>query len=372
MCLLSLFFTLLAIICWQSVNSYLTATSPRLHNNNVYRYMASKDSIVTSRSDWSSIKSRIEVYLEARKTMNLPPFEIDNSKGNIRVTNNNQIKEGNPLEMFKPTGWYKDKAALDLKARSDSKIPVLLHPLSYLELKRHGYDELIESIMDLGGPYEVGKVLGIEYVEPIIEKREEDEIFRPVRQETFALDMRGSLLLGGALDDKLEAAANIDMKSLKLKIAEKNNNENNNNMNPTNRYNNNGDDIDYSNLNKTPLKKKWTAPKVDPIQKSERFSLDSLQRVYLLITIFTFTIGFGRTSNDMITKGYGGDLFVGIHDLSSSITLGLFIAMIASTLLVIKNAKDKGRNIFVWAAKSILAGPLVLQEINGLENIKKI
>lgn len=334
--------------------------------------MATKDNTITSRSDWTGIKSRIEDYLVARKAMNLPPFELDNSKGDIRVTttNNNQVKEGNPLEMFKPTGWYKDLAAIDLKARSDSKIPVLLHPLSYLELKRHGYEELIETIMDLGGPFEVGKVLGIEYTEPIIEKREEDEIFRPVRQETFALDMRGSLLLGGALNDKLEAAANIDMDSLKVKIAEKKNYENNFvDATKSNKNGNSGDDIDYSNMKKTPLKKKWVAPKIDPVQKSERFSLDTLQRGYLLATIFSFAVGFGRASGDMIEKGYGGALFVSIHDASSSVTLGMFIATIASTLLVIKNAQEKGRNVLVWAAKSILAGPFVLKEIKGLEGI---
>jgi len=335
--------------------------------------MTTKDNTIVSRSDWFTTKSRINDYLAARKTMNLPPFELDNSKGDIRVTNNNnQIKDGNPLEMFKPTGWYKDRAAIDLKSRSDSRIPVQLHPLSYLELKRHGYEELIESIMDLGGPFEVGKALGIEYVEPIIEKREEDEIFRPVRQETFALDMRGSLLLGDALSDKLEAAANIDMNSLKLKIAEKKDNEKNivdGTYSNNNKYN--GDDIDYSNVKKTPLKKKWVAPKVDPIQKSERFSLDNLQRGYLLAPVFSFAVGFGRASGEVIEKGYGGDIFVIIHDACSSVTVGMFIATIASTLLVIKDAQEKGRNLFVWAAKSILAGPFVLQEIKGLQGIEK-
>ena len=369
-----LLFVLLASVLMPNAHTFRSSLPLNTRSNSNF-YMATNDNIITSRSDWTGIKSRIQDYLVARKDMNLPPFELDNSKGDIRVTNrnnNNQVKEGNPLEMFKPTGWYKDLAAIDLKARSDSKIPVLLHPLSYLELKRHGYEELIETIMDLGGPFEVGKVLGIEYIEPIIEKREEDEIFRPVRQETFALDMRGSLLLGGALDDKLEAAANIDMNSLKLKIAEKNNGENNF-MDAMKSSSNrgSGDDIDYSNIKKTPLKKKWVAPKIDPVQKSERFALDTLQRGYLLATIFSFAVGFGRASGDMIERGYGGDLFVSIHDASSSVTLGMFIATIASTLLVIKNAQEKGRNIFVWAAKSILAGPFVLQEIKGLEGIDK-
>jgi hypothetical protein len=59
----------------------------------------------------------------------------------------------NPLEMFKPTGWYKDEITLELATRSDKRIPKVLHPLAFAELQRFGFDNLSNPIMLLGGPH---------------------------------------------------------------------------------------------------------------------------------------------------------------------------------------------------------------------------
>ena len=57
-------------------------------------------------------------YLEVRdKAMN------NNNDNNDNI---NTDTTNNPLEFIKPKGWYKDLAEIDLKARSDSRIPKVL------------------------------------------------------------------------------------------------------------------------------------------------------------------------------------------------------------------------------------------------------
>jgi hypothetical protein len=50
------------------------------------------------------------------------------------------------LQAAQPAGFYKDTENEDLDKRSDSRHPYKLHPLSYVELSRHGYDHLIEEV----------------------------------------------------------------------------------------------------------------------------------------------------------------------------------------------------------------------------------
>ena len=68
---------------------------------------------------------------------------------------------------LKPSGWYKDKADLEYKKDFDARIPreEYRHPLSYVELKRYGFEDLIEPILERGGPYEVGVWMGYDWKE---------------------------------------------------------------------------------------------------------------------------------------------------------------------------------------------------------------
>ena len=69
--------------------------------------------------------------------------------------------------------------------------------------------------MAQGGPQVYGSSIGIEWTQPEEEKIIWDEKLRPVREETFNLDMRGSLSLGSSLEKELEQAAQIDLERLK-------------------------------------------------------------------------------------------------------------------------------------------------------------
>jgi len=60
-------------------------------------------------------------------------------------------------------------------------------------LRQLGYDDLVEPIMSLGGPLEVGKLMGLDWTP---RKQMFDERLRPKRVDSYALDIAGSLLLG--------------------------------------------------------------------------------------------------------------------------------------------------------------------------------
>ena len=84
--------------------------------------------------------------------------------------------------MLRPSGFYRDETPeeallreevrkgpmgrLDRILRPDSRSQKVPHPLSFSELKRHGFADLVTPVVDLGGPFEVGRIMGIEWVEP--------------------------------------------------------------------------------------------------------------------------------------------------------------------------------------------------------------
>ena len=128
------------------------------------------------------IRADISTYLAARSAVNI-------------TLSNDYVPVNNPFDMLKPSGWYKDTVALDLQRRTDRRIPKVSHPLSYVELQRYGWGNLSLSIMELGGPLVVGEQVGVEWQAP--EPEEWDEALRPVREETYALDVAGSLQVNG-------------------------------------------------------------------------------------------------------------------------------------------------------------------------------
>ena len=91
-----------------------------------------------------------------------------------------ETKKENALEFVKPSGWFKDEFALDLKARADDSIPKVSHPLSNIELSKYGFGDLTETIIYYGGAYNVGEQLDIGWVEPDIPKEIWEEQLRPV------------------------------------------------------------------------------------------------------------------------------------------------------------------------------------------------
>ena len=54
--------------------------------------------------------------------------------------------------------------------KGDDRMPISPHPLSYSELERHGFEDLVLPTVEYGGPHRVGTLVGIEWADPREEK----------------------------------------------------------------------------------------------------------------------------------------------------------------------------------------------------------
>jgi hypothetical protein len=282
----------------------------------------------------------------------------------------------NPLEMFKPTGWYKDEITLELATRSDKRIPKVLHPLAFAELQRFGFDNLSNPIMLLGGPHEVGIKLNLGWVEPLTEKTVYSEEEKVLISTTYLFDNRGSLKLGGAQEDSMESsAAELDLDALKraIKVKEDLSSNVSNQDRNADLYKRDADgQINYKE-SKAPLKKQSSYVLTESkVPKSERFSLDGAQRAYMVFTCFSTALAHGRASQELLLSGtnsFGLDLssLSDVVTVASIISNALIIFAVVSSSFSFKTARLKNRNPVVWAFKGLLGGPLTALQLRDLD-----
>ena len=204
-------FILLCILFHFSLSFYASNTFKKTHINTFYS--KSKESSIllymSSDSSLNSLQIKLNEYLVAKEKMNLGPL-ADKEINEIEIA----------LEAVKPSGFYIDEEKKDFEKRSDNRIPKKLHPFSYIELRRHGYENLIYPVMELGGPHVVGELLGIAWSEP--QNKKWDETLRPIRKESYAFDITGDLRLGGVLQEDIATMGDlIDMKQLKVDMKKK-------------------------------------------------------------------------------------------------------------------------------------------------------
>lgn len=350
----------------RSLVLYSTPSSTITTDNDDIKYKTDIDP-----NDWDSVVKEVNLYLAARETTSIPDI-IPTTTDTVTTSSVVAKASYTALEMFRPTGWYKDTYTIDLKSRSNPRAQAISHPLSYIELQRYGYDHLIEVIIQLGGPYVVGKKMGIDFVEPKKVVLEVPEALRPVRKQNYALDTRGSLMLGNALDDRLDEAANLDMDFLKKRVKENADDDGiTDGMMQSNSRNSNGDfddDIDYTNRKKKIAKKRWVNTE-KAADRSERFSLDGLQRVYFLVLVAAFSVAFGHASMDMETRHIGGDLFAQLREVSKALSIAFISSSIFSCIYTIKEVKEKKRSGFTWGLKALLGGPLTVKQLSQLDVI---
>ena len=126
--------------------------------------------------------------------------------------------ENDIVPELKQTGWFRDPREEDEKTRFDKTAPLVSHPLSFRELEKYGYSDLVKPILELGGPFVVGSAIGYEWEEPTLEL---DESKRPERKESYAMDIDADLSVGSSFDEKLEKAAEMDLGKLKEELAAK-------------------------------------------------------------------------------------------------------------------------------------------------------
>ena len=292
------------------------------------------------------------------------------------ITSKDYEKFENPLEMFKPTGWYKDEVTLELATRSDRTIPKITHPLAFAELQRYGFQNLSIPIMSLGGPHEVGIRLKLGWVEPIIEKETYDDEKKILITTTYLMDTRGSLMLGGAMNDMIEAGASeLDLNALKESIEIKKDLLLSDNSKPGDLFNRDTDgQINYK-ISKNPMKKKSSYIISEPkIPKSERFSLTGFQRLYLVFSSLSTALAHGRSSQELLSSGtkiFGLDtsIFSTTVEISEILSNVLIIFAVVSCSYSYKMAGLKKRNPLVWSVKGLLGGPLSAIQLRDLNEL---
>jgi hypothetical protein len=232
-----------------------------------------------SSSTIEDIRNEVEDYISIRNAAIVEQFGYP-TNSTISV---DYVPIRSPLEMFRARGWYRDEKRLDFEKRSDKRIPKVAHPLAFAELQRFGYDSLYNPIMMLGGPHEVGVKLGLGWTEPV-----EEEIFYTEEQKiamttTYGLDTRGALKLGGAMNMQLEEAAELDMSALKNAIKMREMQVIGQKKGDLYKRDAEGNSIFSEPL--TPIKKikKYVSNEIK-VDKTEKFTLDSSQRVFMVLT----------------------------------------------------------------------------------------
>lgn len=307
------------------------------------------------------VSRRLSEYLEVRRVQE--PNNLNSDTAAVTVVTKEMLlarqkaqraKEENIIiSTFKPSGWFKDKDALDLAKRVDKTIPKMKHPLSFVELKRFGYEDLSESIMQLGGPFVVGESLGISWTDPESDKEVWDESLRPTRETTYALDFRGNLRLGEALEERLSLAANLDLEELKTEVQRVRQEEELLLLSPS-------QPRDYNAVVGDEKKKKkkktvFVAEKRDP--NRERFNLNNVQRVHLVVTSLLLSIGWGRASQDVVSlQLWGQESETGVA-VVQVISFVIVIVSIVSAAASVPLSLQKNRSSGLWVAKSLLGGP---------------
>ena len=322
-------------------------------------------------STLDDIKDDVERYILTRNA-------ATDAESLSTITSKDYEKFENPLEMFKPTGWYKDEVTIELATRSDRTIPKITHPLAFAELQRYGFQNLSIPIMSLGGPHEVGIRLQLGWVEPIVEKEIYDDEKKILITTTYLMDTRGSLVLGGAMNDMMEAGASeLDLNALKEAIQTKKDLEIPDNGKLGDLFKRDADgQINYRQSN-NPMKKKSSYVITETkIPKSERFTLSGTQRFYFVLSSFSTAFAHGRASQELLISG---PKLLGLD--ASTFSISIEIADIISNILIIfavvscsysfKTAGLKNRNRLVWSVKGLLGGPLSAIQLRDLDDLEQ-
>lgn len=346
----------------------LPATAKILRLRNPFPHYSSNSNGYDAKCTIEDIRVDVEKYIALRNAAN-----SDQVNGTI---SSDYEKFENPLEMFKPTGWYKDEITLELATRSDKRIPKVSHPLAFAELQRFGFDNLSNPIMLLGGPHEVGIKLNLGWVEPLVEKEVYSDENKVLITTTYLFDNRGSLKLGGAQDESMElSAAELDLDALKraIKIKEELSLNDENQDRGADLYKRDADgQINYKE-SKAPLKKQSSYVLTESkIPKSERFSLNGAQRTYMVLTCFSTALAHGRASQELLLSGtnsFGLDLssLSDVVAVATIISNALIIFSVVSSSFSFKTARLKNRNPVVWTVKGLLGGPLSALQLRDLE-----
>lgn len=329
--------------------------------------------------EYQSIASELRRYIDIRAKLSSDSNVDDSAEVAETAPSRNKSKPYNFFEMYKQSGWFVDKREVDLKKRMDTRgVP---HPFSYAELKKYGFERLYDQIVSLGGAYAVASAIGYKWTEPkqIEEIWTEDQ--RPINDESFALDMKGSLSLGGALEDKLSEASLMDIESLKESLSKSREKESIEDSNQMTRELNESafDDVSSYKNNRKVSSKSYNSKRfqksleiqnnVESIVKIDKFSLSLAERSFTIFSLLSFSVAHGRAT-DMLPLSI--EYIHSIIDISEVVSLFMIGLSIASATLATRLANEKQRDKIIWGVTGLFGGPLVISRISNLKVVPKL
>lgn len=284
-------------------------------------------------------------------------------------------EENSFMTMFKPAGWYKDTRRESIDKLLDSRPDPLVHPLSFPALKMYGFDYLSDEIISCGGAIIVGEKIGLVWKVPELPKRivPDDQI--PRSETNYALDMRGSLMLGGALEDRLAEAENLRLNDVKQTLQGKNVRDAIQQMDKNNSPWEIPDYRNGNNINSPIRSTVWkTEGREDKRRKillarRNQLALSVTERLHLGLMSSATGLGWGRSSLELVHSDVAAiyDRIITAVDFMEVVSILLAVTSAASAIFCISLAKEKQLNIPVWMFRGLLGGPAT---VDVLKNIK--
>ena len=269
----------------------------------------------------------LEVAQEIKKYLSERPESNFNGKmvsldDQVTLAKEVAAPEGDIVPELQQTGWFRDPREQDEKKRFDKTVPLVSHPLSFRELEKYGYGDLVKPILELGGPYVVGSAIGYEWEDPTFEL---DESKRPERKESYAMDIETDLSVGGSFDEKLEKAAEMDLGKLKEELAAKKKAdlEGIPYISPSMRKKTSGP-MDYSTI-----KKAYRDPaklKLKSEEKEDTVVTRLLQRSNIQAIVICGAFGFGRCTTEVASLFHLDDAALTAFSVAN-IALGLVVLL---------------------------------------------
>jgi len=277
------------------------------------------------------LEARIREYLEFRKSVP----EQDDSSG---------PKTSGMLDMLGIDPGKESRKRREKLYPASSPAPE--SPLSYAELRRLGFGDLVDPIMAAGGYLAISRELGIS-----IERRRPPPSPAPV----LAADeeIQGGLALGGALDDKLAQASST--RGRKSDPSASSSVEA-----PRVRGMPEAPQV-YTNVGKRAriaIGEEEAEEEEAIIQ--EFFLLNLAQRGYSLLGASVLAIGWGHATIEAIAAGWMSQT---AQEVASNLALVVVVSNVACMAFSIRLAMDKQRSVMIWFLKCFMSGPTALAEL---------